>query len=653
NIPLRLYARKSLKKFVNAEEWFRATKEGLDFFPKYFNTPFPYTKYDQIIVPELSFGAMENVGAVTFSENYISRGRKTEQQLRSLKRTLLHEMAHMWFGNLVTMKWWNDLWLNESFATYMSSVAMSQNKKQKLSSMLDFNNNKEWAYWEDRLITTHPILTEVNNTDKAFSNFDGITYGKGAATLKQLVFYIGEDNFKKGLALYFQRHAEKNTTLADFISSLGEAAKIDLTAWQKKWLETAGVNQISAKFTCNDIKKIDSFKLIQSSSYPPEVLRPHKLLVSLIKKNKDGISSFKTVEARMESSETSITELVGQDCPDLVFPNYQDYAYVNVQLDSRSLNFIENNLQHIKDPLLKKMLWMDLWRMVRDGKYSVKNYGQLILKLAPITKDPDIFDSAMKFDEVLSYYPKKTKDEKKQLEDFSNSIELTLWNMLTSKNYTQDLKKQVLSIFLKSNRTSGTNEKLNNLLNSKNTQKSVGIVIDQDIRWQILKSLAQNNFKNSIKLINIEKKKDPSAKGQKEAFAAEASLPHWSLKKPWIDEFKNPNSTYSNSILTYVARSIFPSKQLHLRKKYAESFFQDLNTVIKNRDVIYAASFTNLSPTFCELDEPDLISPYLDKHPDLSPLVSKNLKIQRQESQYCVNIRNFSRENSLQQDSRI
>src|SRR5690606_7630875 len=196
-------------------EWFKITRQGLKFFNEFFGYGYAFEKYDQLIVPDFNWGAMENVGAVTFTERYAPRSKPSREQRMNRANTILHEMAHMWFGNLVTMKWWNDLWLNESFATYMANLALADATEFKEAWDVFYKGTKQWAYWEDGLVTRHPITTDVPNTDQAFANFDGITYGKGAASLKQLVFFLGEDKFRKGMQSYFRRHAFSNTSLAD------------------------------------------------------------------------------------------------------------------------------------------------------------------------------------------------------------------------------------------------------------------------------------------------------------------------------------------------------------------------------------------------------------------------------------------------------
>ncbi len=215
-IPLRLFARESLAKYVPAGEWLELTRQGLDFYGAYFDLPYPFKKYDQILVPDFNEGAMENVGAVTFGERYVSRSTQTLEEREETADTILHEMAHMWFGDLVTMKWWNGLWLNESFATYMSALAQSRATRYTRSWQSFFAAEKQWAYETDQRATTHPIEGDVADTGHAFADFDGITYGKGASVLKQLAYLLGEEKFRDGVRLYLKEHAYGNAEEKDF-----------------------------------------------------------------------------------------------------------------------------------------------------------------------------------------------------------------------------------------------------------------------------------------------------------------------------------------------------------------------------------------------------------------------------------------------------
>jgi aminopeptidase N len=644
-IPLRLFVRKSLAPYINLKEWMNSTKFGLNFYPEYFGTPFPYKKYDQIIVPESTFGAMENVGAVTFHEKFVSRGQKTKDQIRDLEMTILHEMAHMWFGNLVTMKWWDDLWLNESFATYMSTVALANSPGKKDGTWVYFNETKEWAYEEDKLVTTHPIVTPVGSTDQAFANFDGITYGKGASSLKQLVYYIGEDKFKKGLQLYFKSFAYKNTELKDFINSLSSATGISLSDWQNKWLLTSGVNTLEVSFDCNKNNTLKSLKITQRDENKNTIVRPHKVNIALFDFEKDPSRPFENIQYLINNQTHDLVIKPNLSCPNMIYPNFEDFGYLSIKLDPVSLNSVEKNIGKIQNVLFSRMLWQDLWGMVLEGKYDIKSYGELALENAKNVKDPVLFRSVLKINEIYHYYPKKSDVEVAIFKDFVKRSEAFLLSILTSKKYSSDFKKEAFILLTDTGLNVESQNHFLSLLALKSESNGLNIKIDQDMRWMMVKSLVRNGNAKSIELLEKEKLRDPSAQGLKEYYSAQSGIPDWKQKEIWIQELKKAKSEYSLDILKSVARNIFPSHQTQFRKIYGKDYFADFKNVLKNPDMMQVANFTLLAPTFCEADESDLIEGFLKNSKNLTPMASKRLKISRQESQRCTKIREFSRKN--------
>ncbi|MBI5803308.1 aminopeptidase N, partial [Candidatus Pacearchaeota archaeon] len=288
NMKMKIYFRKSMKKYVQYKEIFKITKQGLDFYEKFFDYKYPFAKYDQIFVPEFNFGAMEQPGAVTFSEHFIVRRSMTRTERAELATVITHEMAHMWFGDLVTMKWWDDLWLNESFADLMGYFTLVKATEFK-DAWENFYARKSWAYVQDQYITTHPIVADAKDTDIAFSNFDGISYAKGASVLKQLMFYIGRENFRKGIVEYFKKYQWENTELKDFLECMEKSSGMNLKEWFKSWIETTGVNSITPEIFFND-GKISSFKIIQNPSKSNGILRQHKTKVGLFYQDKKEVA---------------------------------------------------------------------------------------------------------------------------------------------------------------------------------------------------------------------------------------------------------------------------------------------------------------------------------------------------------------------------
>ncbi|HEY7599992.1 MAG TPA: aminopeptidase N, partial [Candidatus Limnocylindrales bacterium] len=365
-LSLGLFARRSMERQLaeHAAEIFEITGQGLDFYSELFDQPFPFAKYDQIFVPEYNSGAMENVAAVTYNEGYLFRDPPTDNQRLDRAEVLLHELAHMWFGDLTTMRWWDDLWLNESFATYISYLAMVEATRFTNAWKVFNSDIKRWAYQQDQLVTTHPIAGAAEDTEVAFLNFDGITYGKGAAVLKQLVQAIGRDAFRDGMRLYFRRYAWANATLRDFLGCLADASGRSLDEWARLWLETASVNTIAADWQAAE-GRLTGLRLRQSAPADHPALRPHALEVGL-GHERDGRLAMTSLAATIDGPRADIAPAVGQPAPALVFPNHNDHAYAKVELDRGTLAYVGDHLDRIDDALLRQLLWMSLWEMVRD-----------------------------------------------------------------------------------------------------------------------------------------------------------------------------------------------------------------------------------------------------------------------------------------------
>jgi aminopeptidase N len=390
-IPLGIYARKSFFKHVDAENIFEVTKQGFAYFEKTFGLAYPFGKYDQIAVAEYNWGAMENVGCVTFHEDVlIFRSKVTERNYVSRATTIHHEMAHMWFGDLVTMQWWNDLWLNESFAEWASYQSVSESTKYT-EAWTEFNSlRKNWAYRVDQLTTTHPIATEMEDLDAVRTNFDGISYAKGASVLQQLVAHVGRDNFITGLRRYFAKHAFGNTTLKDLIDQLEAASGRDLTPWVATWLRTAGVNTLRPVITLNG----DTYTSLSIKQEAPTMpvgsteLRPHRLHVGLFDIQGQKLVRRTSVELDIAGALTEVAAFAGQKSADLVLINDKDQSYAKLRFDERSIATMKGHLGSLDDSLARGLIWASLWDSCRDGELSATDY--IAIALAALKTESDI-----------------------------------------------------------------------------------------------------------------------------------------------------------------------------------------------------------------------------------------------------------------------
>ncbi|NBR78101.1 MAG: aminopeptidase N, partial [Microbacteriaceae bacterium] len=345
-IPLGVYGRSSLAKYIDADYIFDKTKEGFTFFEEQFQYPYPFEKYDQLFVPDFNAGAMENAGAVTITESYVFRGAVNGFIKERRIITVLHELAHMWFGDLVTMRWWNDLWLNESFAEYASYLATAEATEYKEAWTTFTSHEKSWAYREDQMPSTHPVVANIRDLEDVQVNFDAITYAKGGSVLRQLVAWVGQENFMKGLASYFKKHAFGNAELVDLLTELELTSGRELRDWSKLWLETSGVNTLRAELTEDADGNISSFAVLQSHHPDYPTLRPHRLGIGYYNNQNGKLVRTHRVEIDIDGAKTEVPELVGTARPDLILLNDGDLAYAKLRLDERSW---QTTLDHLAD----------------------------------------------------------------------------------------------------------------------------------------------------------------------------------------------------------------------------------------------------------------------------------------------------------------
>ena len=381
-IPLGVYCRRSLASYLDADEILEVTRQGFDFYHHSFGIKYPFGKYDQLFVPEFKEGAMENAGCVTFVEAYIFRSRVTDFAREARAETILHEMAHMWFGDLVTMRWWDDLWLNESFATWAGTLAQAEATRWTFAWTTFAQLYKAWAYRQDQLPSTHPIAADIPDIAAVEVNFDGITYAKGASVLKQLVAYVGRENFLDGVRKYFAAHAWGNATLADLLAALEQTSGRDLAAWSAEWLQTAGVNTLRPSYSLDTGGRFTEFTVEQEAPATHPVLRSHRIAIGLYDRTSEDEARLvrrQRIEIDVAGPRTVVPELAGQPRPDLVLVNDDDLTYAKIRLDDHSLRTLVGSIGAFTDSLPAALCWSAAWDMVRDGEMATRDYVRLVL----------------------------------------------------------------------------------------------------------------------------------------------------------------------------------------------------------------------------------------------------------------------------------
>ncbi|HTJ66485.1 MAG TPA: aminopeptidase N [Actinospica sp.] len=379
-IPLELAARASLAEHLEPEDMFLVTGQGLDFFTELFDCDFPYPKYGQIFVPEFRAGAMENPGLVTFSEQLMFRSKVTASRYELRTMVILHEMAHMWFGDYVTMKWWGDLWLNESFAEFSGTFASAEATRFTDAWTTFTNDRKTWGYGQDQLPSTHPISADVETLSEAIANFDGISYAKGASVLKALVAYVGRENFFAGLRAYFADYAWGNASLGDLLAKLEQASGRDLSDWSKAWLETAGPNTLSSEFELDADGRYTSFAVLQTAPAEHPHLRPHHIAIGLYNRADGALTRTHRVELDVTGARTEVPEFVGIEQPDLVLLNDDDLTFALIDFDERSLTTITESVGEFAESLPRALSWSAAMNMTNQARLSIPAFVRMLTR---------------------------------------------------------------------------------------------------------------------------------------------------------------------------------------------------------------------------------------------------------------------------------
>ncbi|MFZ3416637.1 aminopeptidase N [Arthrobacter sp. 3Tela_A] len=518
-IPLGVFARKSLMEYLDAENIFELTRQGFEFYESQFGTPYPFEKYDQLFVPEFNAGAMENAGAVTFLESYVFRGRVPDATVERRAITVLHELAHMWFGDLVTMRWWNDLWLNESFAEFMSALAAAEATEFKQAWTTFASMEKAWAYRQDQLPTTHPIVAEIRDLEDVQVNFDGITYAKGASVLKQLVAWVGQDKFMQGVREYFGKHSWANTELSDLLSELEAASGRDLSQWSAQWLETAGVNTLRPVIETDDDGVITSFAVAQSAVAEYPTLRPHRLAIGFYNAAEDGkLRRTHRVELDVDGELTPVPELAGQQRPDLILLNDDDLAYAKIRLDDASWHLATRRLRDIAESLPRTLVWASAWDATRDGEIPARNYVELVLQNIASESDSSVVQVLLRqLATTLAFYVAP-----QDREPMSAAAADSLWDLARAAAPGSDSQLQFVKAFAAHSQTPEQLDAVAALLSGDLVLED--LEVGSDLRWELLTALVAGGRMGETE-IAAELERDATATGQLAAAGARAALP--------------------------------------------------------------------------------------------------------------------------------
>lgn len=621
-IPLGIFARKSLAQYLDADYIFEKTREGFAFYEKHFAYPYPFEKYDQLFVPEFNAGAMENAGAITFTETYVFRSKVTDAIKERRVVTILHELAHMWFGDLVTMKWWNDLWLNESFAEWASTLATAEATEWHEAWTTFQAMEKSWAYRQDQLPSTHPVVATINDLEDVQVNFDGITYAKGGSVLKQLVAWVGLEQFMAGVAAYFQKHQYGNTELTDLLAELEKTSGRELTSWSKLWLETAGVNTLRPAIETDADGTITSFVVLQEAAPDYPTIRPHRLAIGFYNLRGGKLLRDHRVEIDVDGVRTEVPELVGQKRPDLVLVNDDDLAYAKIRLDADSLAVAMTHLEDIDNPLARAIVWGAAWDATRDAETRPSDYVTLVLNnIAAETESTTIRTTLTQLTTVARFYvdPGLRETTIARVGD-------ELWSLAQGAHAASDAQFQFVKFFASIASTPAHVTTIQGLLDGSITLD--GLEIDTDLRWELIEGLALNNAITDAE-IEAALQADNTSNGQQAAARARATFPTAEAKAQAFNSLAE-SDTLSNAIVRAVTMGYQHTNDPSSLSAQIQPYFAELNTIWNSRSYKIAEHFiVGLYPSPLASQElVDATNAWLAQNPDtpaLRRLVIENL----------------------------
>jgi aminopeptidase N len=581
DIPLGIYCRQSLASHLDPDEIFDITGRGLDYFGERFRFRYPFGKYDQLFVPEFSAGAMENPGCVMFREHYLFRSRVTDERRMARAETILHEMAHMWFGDLVTMRWWDDIWLNETFAEYVGYLGVAT-ATRFTNVWVDFaNGTKAGAKAQDQLPTTHPIVADIPDTESLHLNFDNITYNKGAAVLKQLVAWVGEEAFFTGIQGYFQRHAYGNTDLADFLNALEEASGRDLSSWSKVWLEQAGVNTLRAEIASDD-GRITSASIVQLAPELHPTLRPHRLRVGMFDRDGSALTRRTAVELDVDGPRTPVPQLIGKQVPDLLLVNDGDLTYAKLELDARSLATLKSHLKGLDDPLARAVAWGALWDMARDAQLSAREYVATALDNIDAETDAAALVTLLARIASALEVLAGTAHRAALRESLASAARNRMPQMLPGS----DLQLLWVQTFISAARKPEDVAWVAGLLDG--TNRLDGLAVDLAVRWAAVTALAGIGVVGAER-IAAELRRDPTYSGRRSAATARAARPLPEAKAEAWTAVRGDSE--SLTMKRAYAMGFHGSDQEAILATYVEPYFESLLPVWESQNTEEALEF--------------------------------------------------------------
>lgn len=651
-IPLAASCRASLAEDFDAAEILKVTKQGLAYFHQLFEYPYPWGKYDSAFVPEYNLGAMENPGLVTFSERYVFTSQATEAQHEQRANTIMHEMAHMWFGDLVTMKWWDDLWLKESFADYIGTLAVDEGTDFSTAWTTFAARRKAWAYVADQRPTTHPIVADITDLQAADQNFDGITYAKGASVLKQLAAFVGAEAFRDAARSYFRKHEYSNTSLEDFLSALEEASGRDMGAWAEAWLRTSGVPKLRVEIDVDGQGMVRSAALAQGGKDPitaRTITRPHVLSVAGYRLDKGRLAREHVERIELTGARKDLEFLVGKPVPDLLLPNDGDETYAIIEFDERSQTTLLQHLGTLTDSLPRATCWASLWDAVRGSRLAAQDYMNALLTHASTVRDAGVF--AVLMDQLLTCLNHYLAPELREAARRQSAEVLTAWlGELADGSDNQTTTARALARLARSGAAA---EVIDEFLAPEPNR--YGVKVDEQLLWLSWEAVAANRGLDEADRVRMRSALDanPTSVAQNALRTALAARPESDVKEQafaQVLEARDQEGELSNDALSAIAEG-FAMGSRELLAGFEERYWPQISDIFSSKSMEFSTRIIRgLFPRSQDLAEEPAKNPalmsvtsWLEQNPQAPHALRRLLLEERSDLERALNAQLLSR----------
>jgi aminopeptidase N len=630
-VPVELYVRASRAKEAEGDSLVAMNARALRWLGGYFGTPYGFDKFASLLAPAFPFGGMEHPGAVFYNEDsFIYRERPTTSQLLGRQATTFHEVAHQWFGDLVTMRWFDDLWLKEGFATFMAARMQADVEPQSNAWKTFYLRNKPVAYGTDATLGTTPVWQALGNLDQAKSNYGPIVYNKAPSVLRQLEYLVGPAAFQRGVQTFLRTHAYGNATWQELLAAIGTASGRDLTAWGKQWMLRPGMPIVQQQLRIAN-GSITRLALVQRPAQPSLSGRgawPLKMQVLLYRAGQSPVR----LPVELRGDTTVVTAAAGLPAPDFVYANEGDYGYAIVLPDSASVQWLEGHIEQVPDDFLRAMVWGSLWDLVREAQLDPLRYARMAMRALPTERDEQLAGTLVgRLTTSLTRYGSASARDA-MLPD----VERLLLTGASDSTRSYGTRKSHLDAYIGLARSPGALARLRGWLAGDTI---TGLPLRAPTRWSLVTRLVARGASDADALIAAERGRDNTSEGQRQAFVAAAAKPDSAVKAALFTRWF-ADASLNEEWVTSSLRAFHEPEQQALTRRYLTPALDTLPWVQQNRRIFFLGSW--LGGTLGGQSDPaalTLVDRWLAAHPGLAPDLRHKVLQSRDELERTVRIR--------------